>query len=102
MERGLEERPHRYEDSCGTASHVNEDDEKLNTFFIEEKDHRSIMIIGGIKIFLPRSQGEASVCVGDAMAKGQPTKTIMEEKEKILKSSPIVGTKEHAVELLTQ
>jgi hypothetical protein len=33
----VEERPHPYEDSCGTASHVNEDDEKLNTSTTEEK-----------------------------------------------------------------
>jgi hypothetical protein len=51
-----EERPHPYEDSCGTASHVNEDDEKLNTSTVEEKYQRSFMIIGGIQIFLPSSQ----------------------------------------------
>jgi hypothetical protein len=39
---------------------VNEDDEKLNTFTIQEEDQRSILIIGGIKIFLPNSQVEAS------------------------------------------
>jgi hypothetical protein len=49
------ERPHPYEDSCGTASHVNEDDEKLKTSFTEEEDQRSILIIGGIEIFLPSS-----------------------------------------------
>jgi hypothetical protein len=34
----VEERPHPYEDSCGTASRVNEDDEKLNTSTTKEKD----------------------------------------------------------------
>ena len=34
--------------SCGFANHVNEDDEKLNTFITEEEDHRSVMIIEGI------------------------------------------------------
>jgi hypothetical protein len=48
------------EDSCGFADHVNEDDEKLNTFTIEEEDQRSILIIGGIKTFLPNSQVETS------------------------------------------
>jgi len=33
------------EGSCGFADHVNEDDEKLNTFIIPEKDQRRIMII---------------------------------------------------------
>jgi hypothetical protein len=29
------------------ADHVNEDDEKLKTFTIQEEDQRSILIIGG-------------------------------------------------------
>jgi hypothetical protein len=41
------------EDSCGFSYHVNEDDEKLNTSITKEEDQRSILIIGGIKIFLP-------------------------------------------------
>jgi hypothetical protein len=65
----VEERPHPYEYSCGIASHVNEDDEKLNTSVTEEEDQRSVLIIGGIKIFLPSSQGEASICVADATKK---------------------------------
>jgi hypothetical protein len=47
------------EDSCGFADHVNEDDEKLNTSTIKKEDQRSILIIGGINTFLPRSQVEA-------------------------------------------
>jgi hypothetical protein len=47
--------------SCGFAEHMNEYDEKLNTFTIEEEDHKSILIIGGIQIFLPNSQVETSV-----------------------------------------
>jgi hypothetical protein len=31
---------------------VNEDDEKLDTFVTEEEDQRSVLYIGGIKIFL--------------------------------------------------
>jgi hypothetical protein len=61
-----EERSHPYEDSCGTVSHVNEDDEKLNTSTTEEKDQRSILVIGGVEIFLPSSRGEASTDVADA------------------------------------
>jgi hypothetical protein len=32
---------------------VNEDDEKLKTSTIKEKDQRRILIIGGVEIFLP-------------------------------------------------
>jgi hypothetical protein len=46
--------------SCGFADHVNEYDEKLNTLTIQEEYKRSILIIGGIKTFLPNSQVEAS------------------------------------------
>jgi hypothetical protein len=48
----VEERSHPYEDSCGISSHMNEDDEKLNTSITEEEDHRSVLVIGGIEIFL--------------------------------------------------
>jgi hypothetical protein len=51
-----EERPHPYEDSCRTASHVNEDDDKLKTSITEEKDQRSILVIGGVEIFLPSNE----------------------------------------------
>jgi hypothetical protein len=51
----VEERPHPYEDSCGASSHVNEDDDKLKTSITKEKDQRSVLIIGGIQIFLPRN-----------------------------------------------
>jgi hypothetical protein len=48
-----EERSHPYEDSCGTAIHMNEDDEKLKHSITEEEDQRNVLIIGGIKSFLP-------------------------------------------------
>jgi hypothetical protein len=44
---------------------LNEDDEKLDTSIIEEEDQRSVMAIGGVEIFLPSNQGEASICVAD-------------------------------------
>jgi hypothetical protein len=68
--------------SCGFADHVNEDDEKLNTSTIREEYQRCILIIGGIKTFLPRSQVEASINVAGAAKKGQPTETFKEEEEK--------------------
>jgi hypothetical protein len=46
--------------SCVFVDHVNEDDENLNTSTIKEEDQRSVMIIGGIKTFLPNNQVEAS------------------------------------------
>jgi hypothetical protein len=82
-EREAKERPHSYEDSCGVVDHVNEDDEKLNTSITEEEDQRSVLIIGGIQIFLPTSQVEASIGVVDA-AEETTSVTVMEEKEKIL------------------
>ena len=48
----VQERSHPYEDSCVISSHMNEDDEKLNTSIAEEEYHRSVLVIGGIKIFL--------------------------------------------------
>jgi hypothetical protein len=42
---------------------VNEYDEKLNTYITKEDDQRSVLIIGGIKSFLPSSQVEASISV---------------------------------------
>jgi hypothetical protein len=57
------------EDSCGFVDHVNEYDEKLNNITIQEEDQRSILIIGGIQIFLPNSPVEARECVVDATKK---------------------------------
>jgi hypothetical protein len=66
------------EDSCGFADHVNEDDEKLETSTIKEKYQRSIMIIGGIKEFLPHSQVKANAHdESEAAEEGQPTVTVM-------------------------
>jgi hypothetical protein len=44
---------------------VNEDDEMVNTSTIKEEDQRCIMIIGGIKLFMPSSQAEARISVVD-------------------------------------
>jgi hypothetical protein len=101
------------EDSCGFADHVNEDDEKLNTLTIQEEDQRSILIIGGIQIFLPDSPVEARACVADATTEeGKPMVTIMmkekiseasqgeeEEMEQTLMSTPAEG-EEHSEEWL--
>jgi hypothetical protein len=46
--------------SCVFTDHVNGYDEKLNTFITKEEDQRIILIIGGIKIFLPSSQVKTS------------------------------------------
>jgi hypothetical protein len=54
------------EDSCGFVDHVNEDDEKLNTSITKEEDQRSILIIGGIRVFLPSNPIEVRESVADA------------------------------------
>jgi hypothetical protein len=73
--------------SCGFVDHVNEDDEKLNTLTIQEENHRSILIIGEIQIFLSDSPIEARACVADAtIVEGKPTVTVM-MKEKILEAA---------------
>jgi hypothetical protein len=90
------------EDSCGFADHVNEDNEKLNTSITKEKDQRSILITGGIKIFLPNSQVEVSA--HDESAAGeerQPTVTTM-MKEHVLESSQGEEEEEHIIEMITQ
>jgi hypothetical protein len=89
------------EDSCGFFGHVNEDDEKLNTSTIKEEDQRCIMIIAGIKLFLPTIQAEASTCVASAAIEGKPTESVKkeEEKEKKLMFSPAEG-EENSAELL--
>jgi hypothetical protein len=75
-------------DSCGFADHVNEYYEKLNTLTIQEEDQRSILIIGGIRIFLPDSPIEARACVVDAtIGEGQASGDCHDEREDI-KSFP--------------
>jgi hypothetical protein len=82
-----------------SCKHVNEDDDKLKTSVIEEKGQRSFLIIGGIQIFLPSIQGEASTSVADEIG-GKQAETVIEEKEQILKSVPT--EEDHPIESLTQ
>jgi hypothetical protein len=60
---------------------------------LTKEDKRSILIIGGIQIFLPSSQVEARACVaGVTIEERQPTVIVIEEEEEeenILMSSPI-------------
>jgi hypothetical protein len=65
------------------------------------EDQKSILIIGGIEIFLPSSPVEARACVAEATTEGgQPAETVMEEEmEQTLMSTPAEG-KEHSTELL--
>jgi hypothetical protein len=63
------------EDSCGFADHMNEYDDKLKTFTIQEEDQKSILMIGGIKVFLPDIQVKAnahdeSAAVGERQPSG--------------------------------
>jgi hypothetical protein len=65
-EEEAKERPFSDGYSRGIANRVNEDDEKLKTSTIKEKDQRTVLIIGGVEIFLPSGQREASKDVVDA------------------------------------
>jgi hypothetical protein len=89
-EEEVEEGPHSDGDSCRIVSRMNEDDEKLQTFVIEEKDQRSVLIVGGVEIFLPSGQGEASTYVVD-VTEGHPAEIVMGEKEQILNSFTTEG-----------
>jgi hypothetical protein len=66
----------------------------------KEEDKRSIMIIGGINIFLPGSLVKANACVEGAVEGGQPSDTFMEEIEKTIKSTQEMEKEEHSSKLL--
>jgi hypothetical protein len=87
--------------SCGFANHVDEYYEKINTSTIKEEDQRCILIIGGIKTFLPSSQAEASISVAGVEIEGKSIESIKEEEEKenTLMFSPTEG-KEHSTKFL--
>jgi len=62
----------------------------------KEEDLGNILMIGGIRIFLPLSPKEAEICVADvATAEGQPTKTVKEELEKISEAAQEEKENEH-------
>jgi hypothetical protein len=49
---------------------------------IEKEDQKIILMIGGIKLFLPYSPVEASMCVANAaIVEGQPTVTVKEMEQ---------------------
>jgi hypothetical protein len=63
-----------------------------------EEDQRSILIIGGIQIFLPISPVEASAYVLLQMQKGQPVVTVIEGGEgEDIESSP---TEKRSIQLI--
>jgi hypothetical protein len=63
------EKPHSNGYSRRTMSHMNEDDEKLQTSVIEKEDRKIVLIIGGVEIFLPSGQGKASTSVAQVIAR---------------------------------
>jgi hypothetical protein len=76
------------EDSCGFPSHVNEDDDKLKTCTIREDNLRSLMMIGGIGIFLSFAREEAEICVADAATvEEQSAVTVKEELEQVFETA---------------
>jgi hypothetical protein len=89
------------EDSFGFADHVNEDDDKLKTCTIQKEDQKSIMMIGGIWVFLPDSPVEARACVVDATTEeGQPTKNVIEEEIEHTLTFSQGAEDEHSTEML--
>jgi hypothetical protein len=56
---------------------------------IKEEDQKSILMIGGIQIFLPHRPEEVGVCVADTTVEGQPILTVKEEEalEQMLKTA---------------
>jgi hypothetical protein len=69
---------------------------------IEKEDQKSLLMIGGIRIFLPSSQDKAREDVAEeAIKEGQPTMTVIEEEkvEQMQISAPT--EEEHANEMLT-
>jgi hypothetical protein len=65
-----EEKPHSDGDSHRNVSHVNEYDDTFKTFITTmEEDHRDVLIIGGVEIFLSSGQGEASTNVADVIGR---------------------------------
>jgi hypothetical protein len=69
----------------------------------EEEDHKSIMIIRGIRIFLPRIPIELSAHFKDAAKEGQPTKIVKGKIEQTLTSTQVEmkGEEEHTDKMLT-
>jgi len=66
----VKEKSHSNGDSRRTMSHVNEYDDKLETFIIvKEEDERDVLIIGRDEIFLPSSRGEASTDVTEVIGR---------------------------------
>jgi hypothetical protein len=64
-----------------------------------EEDQKRILMIGGIKVFLPYSPVEASMCVVDAATTERQLVVTVEEMEQILEATQ-VEEKEHSKEWL--
>jgi hypothetical protein len=83
------------EDSCGSIDHVNEDDDKLKTFTIQEEDRESILMIGGIQVFLPNSPAEANTSIAhEEVVQQESEKEAMETNDFKVNCVYDAGTKE--------
>jgi hypothetical protein len=68
---------------------------------LTEEDQKCILIIGGIKIFMPSIPIEGSACIEGAEEERQSTvNVIKQEKEKTVKSFQEMEKEEHSMELL--
>jgi len=99
-EEEAKERLRSGETSRGIVAHVNEDDEKLKTSIVKEKDQGSILVIGGIEVFLPHSPIKARECVADAKNIHPAVAIIEEEKEKMLMFT-LVEEEENTINILS-
>jgi hypothetical protein len=84
---------------------VNEDDDKLKTFTIREEYQMSLLMIGGIQIFLPHSLVEAEISIANVEATTtearQPAVTVGKEGlEHIFEATQEEKKKEHPKEWL--
>jgi hypothetical protein len=66
----------------------------------EKEDQKSIMMIGGIKVFLPHSLVEASVCVSNAATTERQPAVTVKEMEQMSEASQ-GEEEEHIVKMLT-
>jgi len=84
------------------VDHVNEYGDNLNSSITKEEDQKNILIIGGIKVFLPNTQVE-TIAHDESAAEEerQPTMTSM-MKEQGPESSQGEQEEDSIVEILTQ
>jgi hypothetical protein len=63
----------------GKGENMNSEESSSQQGVLTGEDQKSILIIGGIEIFLPSNPVEVRACVAETtIEKGQPTEIVME------------------------